>query len=265
MKKSFLLAFAVLLGASAVGRAADGGDKLIGDLVAVFKDPKNTPEVRTTAIRALEPLGWPGRSGVPVLVKFLDDPDEKKAAREVLGPYYQAIQVLGRVGPSAREAVPTLVRAKGIAPTYDQAIEIALENILTPAAGTVYTLLGQLRDNDPSVRLMAAKTLRFYPAEAGLAMPALRESITHDPDADVKAVARESLKLLTQAEVNRLAQLLKDRDENVRLLAAKALGRMGADAAPAVPALKDVADKDTDADVRAVAKSAVEKIARPKP
>jgi HEAT repeat protein len=112
---------------------------------------------------------------------------------------------------------------------------------------------------------MAAKTLRVYPGDAALVLPALRESSARDPDPDVKAVAAATLKAVTLAEVNRLAQLLKDPDENVRVLAAKALGKMGADAAPAVPALKEAAEKDKDADVKAVAKSAIEKITRPKP
>src|SRR6516165_9476717 len=129
MGKPFLLSLAVLVASCAAGRADDGDDKLVKDLVAVFKDPKNLPEVRTSALRALGALGWPGKAAVPDLIKLLDDPEEKKGAREVLGPYYHAIQALGRIGPGARDAVPTLVRAKGIAAAYDQAIEGALENI----------------------------------------------------------------------------------------------------------------------------------------
>jgi HEAT repeat protein len=267
MWKMFFLSGLVLAAACATGRAADPADKQVSDLVAIFLDPKNSGDVRTTALRALGALGWPARENVPELIKFLNDPDERKLAAEDLGPYLVAIEALGRLGPAARSAVPTLVKAKGIAAPYDQAIEAALENILLPTPGTAYTLLGSLRDNDPAVRVLAAKALRSYPVEYVLVAPLLRESAEKDPDPDVKRVAGETLRLLTQAEVDRLVQLLqKDPDENVRVLAAKALGRMGADAKDAVKALQAAADKDKDADVKAVAKNAIEKItAKPKP
>lgn len=54
------------------------------------------------------------------------------------------------------------------------------------------------------------------------------------------------------APVEKLIQQLQDPDETTRLRAAKELGKMGAAAAPAVPALQ-VATKDADEDVRRVA------------
>jgi HEAT repeat protein len=57
-------------------------------------------------------------------------------------------------------------------------------------------------------------------------------------------------------EVIKLVQQLRDKDEFVRLKAAKALGKLGADAKDALPGLND-ALKDDDADVRAVAKQAI--------
>jgi HEAT repeat protein len=264
MRQSLPLAVAAFLVACGAGRAADTDDKLVHDLVAQFQNPKNSVEVRSTAIRALGALGWPGRTALPDLIKFLEDPDERKAARETVGPYYQAIEALGRLGPVAREAVPALVKAKGVAVPYDQAIDTALENILIPPVGTLYNYLGLLRDNDPSARLMAAKALRTYPAEASLILPALRESAERDPDPDVKRVAAESVTEVTKRELTRLAQLLKDRDENVRMLAAKALGRMGPSAAAALPALHEAA-KDADADVGCVAKNAIAAIQSKKP
>jgi HEAT repeat protein len=259
MRKPLLLTVAALLLACGAGRAADSDDKLVRDLVAEFTNPKNSNEVRSTAIRALAALGWPGKSAIPDLIKFLDNPEERKAARETTGPYYHAIEALGRLGPVAREAVPSLVMAKGIAAAYDQAIDAALENILIPPPGTVFNLLAPLRDNDPSARLMAAKALRTYPVDASLVLPLLRDAAANDPDPDVKRVAAESVEAVTKREVERLAGLLKDKDENVRVLAAKALGRMGLAAKDALPALKEAAE-DKDKDVSCVAKNAIEKI-----
>jgi HEAT repeat protein len=62
-----------------------------------------------------------------------------------------------------------------------------------------------------------------------------------------------------KADVEKLVQQLKDKDEIVRLKAAKALGKLGAAAKDAIPALM-AALKDPDDDVRTVAMAALDKI-----
>jgi HEAT repeat protein len=257
MRKLFLVSVTALLVTCGTGRADDTDDKLIQDLLVLLKNRKNSDDVRTTAVRALGALGWPGRAAVPDLIKFLNDAEERKAAADSVGPYLQVIESLGRLGHAARDAAPALVKAKGIAAPYDQAINQSLESILVPPAGTVYSLLASLRDYDPNVRLLAARALRAYPAEANAVLPALRESVARDPDPDVKRVAADSIQLVVSQEVARLVGLLKDRDDNVRVLAAKALGKMGSPAREAVPALQEAAAKDPDPDVQCVAKDAI--------
>ncbi|HKI35879.1 MAG TPA: HEAT repeat domain-containing protein [Gemmataceae bacterium] len=259
MCKPFLGCVTVLLIACAVGRAADTDDKLVRDLVVQFKDPKNKPEVRSTAIRALAGLGWPSRAAVPDLIKLLDDPAERQGARQTLGPYYQTIVALGRIGPPSRDAVPSLVKAKGLAATYDHAIDTALEEILLPSPGTLSAVLAALKDFDPRIRASAARALANFSGDAAQVLAALRDT-AKDPDPEVSRAAKETAEQVTQQEVFRLAQILKDRDvngrwtwdENVRLLAAKTLQTYHADAAPALAALYDAA-KDPDPDVRHVA------------
>jgi HEAT repeat protein len=63
----------------------------------------------------------------------------------------------------------------------------------------------------------------------------------------------------TKDDVPGLIKQLKDKDEIVRLKAAKTLGKLGADAKEAIPALTE-ALKDSDDDVRSVAKQALAKI-----
>jgi HEAT repeat protein len=74
----------------------------------------------------------------------------------------------------------------------------------------------------------------------------------------VLAVTR-SLAVFQDDPVAPLVQQLKDKDEFVRLKAAKALGNLGAGAKDAVPALTE-ALKDPDSDVREVVKQALAKI-----
>jgi HEAT repeat protein len=62
-----------------------------------------------------------------------------------------------------------------------------------------------------------------------------------------------------KADVAKFIKQLKSKDEIVRLKAAKSLGKLGADAKDAIPALTD-ALKDDDDDVRSVAKAALAKI-----
>jgi HEAT repeat protein len=265
MGKSLTLACAALIFACAAGRAAESNEKLVRDLVALLNDPKNKPETRSTAIRALGALGWSGRSALPDLIRILDDPKERELARETvgpwesIGPWYYAIEALGQMGPGAKEAVPSLVKAKGVVTAFDPAIDDALRDILQQP--DVIGLLGGLRSADPSVRLFAARSLRTSSGDYAAVHPALLQTANTDPDPDVKHVAAESADQVARSEAARLAKLLKDRDENVRLLAAKALGKMGPLAREAVPALKEATAKDTDDDVKAVARSALRKVA----
>jgi HEAT repeat protein len=61
-------------------------------------------------------------------------------------------------------------------------------------------------------------------------------------------------------DVPALLKQLDDKDEAVRLKAAKTLGRMGVDAKDALDALREAARSDPDADVRSVAKQSLQKI-----
>lgn len=148
----------------------------------------------------------------------------------------------------------------------------------------VPALIKQLDDKDEQVRLVAAKQLGKQGANATEAVPALTK-LLNDPSVSLRLVASQALQsiqaagssastqsksvaddrdkklkeLKTKLEVAKLIDRLDDPDEVVRLLAARELGKRGADAKDAVSALTK-ALSDTDVDVRHVASQSLNTI-----
>jgi hypothetical protein len=127
----------------------------------------------------------------------------------------------------------------------------------------VVTLVSQLKDKDPLVRLRAARELAALGPAAKLAIPALKEAAENDEDEVVRIAARRALQAAVDTQsketLTTLLQQLQDKDPLVRLQAATKLGKLGASAKSALPALKQ-ALTDSDEDVRLVARRSVEAI-----
>lgn len=131
---------------------------------------------------------------------------------------------------------------------------------------TLATLIGELKDGDPAIRLKAAKMLGRMGAAAD-ALPALRLA-ANDADADVRRVAADSVQAIEAAvaalpsrndDVARCIADLANSNEAIRLRAAKELGQFGPAARDAIPALER-ALQDLDADVRRVAAASLARI-----
>lgn len=132
-------------------------------------------------------------------------------------------------------------------------------------ADIVQKLIQQLQDQDEIVRLRAAKELGKLAAAAAAALPALQNA-TNDKDEDVRRVAANSIRAIQAAltagpseQVERRISELASPDVYVRLKAAKELGKQGAAARQAIPALQKLLE-DPDLDVRRVADNAIERI-----
>lgn len=109
----------------------------------------------------------------------------------------------------------------------------------------VPALVKQLKDKDASVRLRAAKALLLLGPEAKEAIPALEEA-AYDKDEDVAAMAAKALKAVGREEkktnpVSERVAELKGKKTADRIRAAKALGKLGTEAAPALRDLCDAA------------------------
>jgi HEAT repeat protein len=117
-----------------------------------------------------------------------------------------------------------------------------------------------------SIRTKALESLAKLGPDARPAVPGLMDIVkerfkSYDEGYRLRAMEAVST-ILGGDDTNVEAQLryLQDKDEAVRLKAAKVLGRLGPQAKAAVPALSAAAQKDADEDVRRVAAAALEKI-----
>jgi HEAT repeat protein len=153
------------------------------------------------------------------LVGIMKSPNDALRAR--------AINLLARLGPDAKDAVA------------------ALRDM-------------QKDESDPDLRLAASRALQAINREDNKT-PLLRE--LGDPDPIVRGRASLGLGRMGKAVVPDLVRILNDREakRDTRVSALSALGRIGADAKDAVPALLD-ALKDDDALVRTMTGAALLKI-----
>jgi serine/threonine protein kinase/HEAT repeat protein len=215
--------------------------------------------------RATASLGG-ASADVGELVKRLDSADRKIRSR--------AIRTLGRIGPPARLAIPSLLALlRDPNNIVRQEVTDALEKIGPPERKDVHTLQQSLQDPSPEVRAYAAGALGKIGQEGrgyvgslvavlkGDKEPSVRQSAAKalgvmgafakesagpaligalaDSDKDVRLAAAESLGGMEVAasDVPDLVKALKHQDMEVRKFAAQALGNLGPQARGVVPDL----------------------------
>jgi HEAT repeat protein len=157
----------------------------------------DTPRERALAVGE---LGMFGERSIPLLVLAVRDTDPLVKAAAALR--------LGRIGPPARAAIPVLLANLRPADPYD------------PLPGNVVRALGQIG---------------LKRSDAAETMPVLLAMLENDFGGDVATLIGQ----VGSDFVRPLGDLLADEHKNriVRSFAARALGRIGAEAKPTVPAL----------------------------
>jgi len=239
---------------------------LIADLSGKARGSRER-EQRQRTLRSAYALSRIGAEAVPPLIVALNSDDS--------GVRAGAAQALGGMGAEAKESIPALRANFGHGdPSVRQEVIDALALIGPAAVGPVSEALSS---NEPSARVSAALTLAQLGPVAKETEGALMQMLAKETDASVRAAAltalvkvsadpRKAVPLLVAAvkddsepirhaainaiggsralrrpAVLPLAALLQDGNIAVRQRAAHALGRLGPDAAEALPALLSAA------------------------
>jgi HEAT repeat protein len=238
--------------AAALGRMGPEAHEAIPDLLNLVQD--EAPGVRGIAIHSLGQMGSEAKGAIPQLLRLLHDnrPEMRVAAAGALG----------EIGPEARVAVADLLRLLQEDPHLRHVAAVALGGIGAEAKAAIPELIKLLREGDERSREVVASGLIGMGSEAIAGLIALLES--DQPQVRRRAVAclgdlvqrrraahRERMEEASTPEPARteevgaqmelamptLQRLVRDSDPLVREEAAKALGKMGAEANAAIPNL----------------------------
>jgi HEAT repeat protein len=194
--------------------------------------------------KAVIALGWIGPAALPELLRALDHPQSHR--RQTIG------QALGRMQPP--EVGPLLVQALAdSSPRIREGVALALGKMGPSAKPAVPALTRALEDPSRLVRVRAAKALWKIDGQADAVCKTLGEAIKlkgqmwvdeakrvqTDEDWESHRIADEAVRLMGPAAIPvRIEQLASDSTD--RLSAMVALGDFGPDAKDAVPILVDI-------------------------
>ena len=167
-----------------------------------------------------------------------------------------AVEALGKIGPAAKDAVPTLAELAKEQFRRFRCRQGSGRDWIGGGAethrigemqgcGLAFRSLHRIRHPGPKswaadVRSAAAEALGKIGPAAKDAVPALTE-LLRDEDAYARSAAAEVLvKIIGPAAMPKLVELLKDKDTDVCFAAIEVIGKIGPAAKDAVPALAEL-------------------------
>ncbi|QJW94373.1 HEAT repeat domain-containing protein [Frigoriglobus tundricola] len=262
----YVLVLAGALGLGPAARADEVDDAMARRLSGLVRDFRLPTAARVEAARTLYKLGARASAAVPDLVAVLARlrGNEQEPLQEAI------VEALGQIGAASKVALPTLAQSTHRTLDVDQAVKVATDLILNASDSQEIGVLGQqLSSRDASIRLRAAKALADLGPTARAALPALNAALA-DPDGDVRRTVIGALRRIdpngrpSDDLVRAIATDLVDPDPGIRLLAARALARLGPFAAVAAQDLALVRS-DPDPDVRRAVTEALFRVSLPPP
>src|SRR5260370_6816955 len=139
------------------------------------------------------------------------------------------------------------IMCKVLMSAFAALLALPVATFAADAKDDVAALVKQLKDKNPGVRSKAARALENIDPAAKDAVPLLIEVLKdRDPGYPVAPIAAKALGRLGSAAVPALTEALEIKDGRVQAYAAAALKQIGPDAKPAVAALIEVVKKYKD-------------------
>ena len=246
--------------ALAIGGMAAEGEDALDDLIVLLKKTSEAEFARSRsldemgAISALRRLGKPA---VAKVVPLLSDPDAFVR--------YQAVVVLGLIGPDAAEALPELFKLVETEMTDLNVVTAAALSVVQmggDAAKPVVRLTALLSDERPEVQRAVARSIRGLGRAAGAAPVVPLMAILENPETTrgVRAEVIGALRALGPVSKPAIPllvlQMTRTKFDDVKLSIVETLGEFGAVAVEAVPALRKALE-DRDDSLRQAALRAV--------
>jgi HEAT repeat protein len=227
----------------AMGKAARPAVAALVRNFEAIKLSDQEPEYhRKKILTTLEQIGPGAVEAVPRLIEWLPE-------------HPQALRVLGKIAPDARDAVPALEKVYGKEPGYAKTwAAFGLVKITGRTEPYVPELARVLRESKaPDQRFDATEALAELGPDARAALPALLlmlrdKSPPGFPLRDTRSQAARALGHLGPAArdaVPDLIDMVQNSYYGAQGIAVEALGSIGPDAREAIPALEHLAQSDT--------------------
>jgi HEAT repeat protein len=216
-----------------MGPAAKGAAPALAEKL---KDPR--PEIRREAVLALGAIGEAANAALPQIVAVLGDEDTRTAATFVLGQ-------LGKIPADAEQQIRANAKSddKFLSTVSYWALARVHSEDMALRRQATEQIVECLKDQDPYVRVAAARALAALPPAPEITIPILEKALK-DADATTAHYALDALASIGAQAVPRLVDIL-EKHGGLRVEVAYILGQIGPAAAPATEALaKLVADKD---------------------
>ncbi len=205
-------------------------------LAGMLKDPR--PEIREAAVLALGAIGDAAAAFVPQIAAALNDENVRDEATFVLGE-------LGNIPPDAEQKIRANIKSddKSLSTVSLWALARVHPDDKELRRQATEQIVDRLKDQDPNVRVVAARALAALPVAPEITIPALEKALK-GADATTVQYALDALATLGAPAVPRLVDAL-EKHKQLRVQVAYTLGQIGPAAAPAADALaKLVADDD---------------------
>jgi RNA polymerase sigma factor (sigma-70 family) len=186
--------------------------------------------------RARETVAARGREAIPYLLQVLKGRNP--------GPRLLTINILGDLGPEARSAVPVLIDLlKDRNAVYRADTATTLAAIAPDNPATVPALIGLLEDPSRLECYTAAMALGRIGPAAQAAVPALRLLLPDTKQRELKSGGQVNLDVSTMIQVDGRGRQVITHRVIPAVMAARALGKIGPDAAAALPDLRKAASR----------------------